>query len=136
MQKFLDAVLFPGVLCPYGGVAGLGFVPCDRPLSGRTRCRGGSSSAQVLVFVSSKQGCDDLCKSLNQHTSLQAGAIHGDRDQTDRQDVHTPYVEHLLVSQEMFLLFEDRYFRVVHGRQERCTADKCRVLLCILFVVV
>jgi len=39
---------------------------------------------QVLVFVSSKQGCEDLCKSLNQHTSLQAGAIHGDRDQTDR----------------------------------------------------
>lgn len=41
---------------------------------------------QVLVFVSSKQGCEDLCKSLNQHTSLQAGAIHGDRDQTDRQE--------------------------------------------------
>ncbi|CAN0555078.1 unnamed protein product, partial [Laminaria digitata] len=41
---------------------------------------------QVLVFVSSKQGCEDLCKSLNQHTSLQAGAIHGDRDQSDRRD--------------------------------------------------
>ncbi|CAN0451464.1 unnamed protein product, partial [Hapterophycus canaliculatus] len=43
-------------------------------------------SAQVLVFVSSKQGCEDLCKSLNTHTSLQAGAIHGDRDQTDRRE--------------------------------------------------
>lgn len=40
--------------------------------------------SQVLVFVSSKQGCEDLCKSLNQHTNLQAGAIHGDKDQTDR----------------------------------------------------
>lgn len=40
---------------------------------------------QVLVFVSSKQGCEDLCTSLNKHTSLQAGAIHGDKDQTDRR---------------------------------------------------
>ncbi|CAM9523363.1 unnamed protein product [Scytosiphon promiscuus] len=43
------------------------------------------AKGKVLVFVSSKQGCEDLCKSLNTHTSLQAGAIHGDRDQTDRQ---------------------------------------------------
>ncbi|CAN0258857.1 unnamed protein product [Pylaiella littoralis] len=43
------------------------------------------AKGKVLVFVSSKQGCEDLCKSLNQHTSLQSGAIHGDRDQTDRE---------------------------------------------------
>ncbi|CAM9791298.1 unnamed protein product, partial [Ectocarpus fasciculatus] len=44
------------------------------------------AKGKVLVFVSSKQGCEDLCKSLNKHTSLQAGAIHGDRDQTDRRE--------------------------------------------------
>ncbi|CAM9838703.1 unnamed protein product, partial [Sphacelaria rigidula] len=42
------------------------------------------ANGKVLVFVSSKQGCEDLCKSLNQHTNLQAGTIHGDKDQTDR----------------------------------------------------
>lgn len=40
----------------------------------------------MLVFVSSKQGCEDLSKSLNEHTSIPSGAIHGDKDQTDRRD--------------------------------------------------
>ncbi|CAM9747196.1 unnamed protein product [Ascophyllum nodosum] len=42
------------------------------------------AKGKVLIFVSSKQGCEDLCKSLNQHTAFQVGAIHGDKDQTDR----------------------------------------------------
>eukprot|EP00903_Cladosiphon_okamuranus_P007906 g7636.t2 len=45
------------------------------------------AKGKVLVFVSSKQGCEDLCTSLNKHTSLQAGAIHGDKDQTDREKI-------------------------------------------------
>ncbi|CAM9956259.1 unnamed protein product, partial [Choristocarpus tenellus] len=39
----------------------------------------------VLVFVSSKQGCEDLCKSLRIHTPHPAGSIHGDKDQTARE---------------------------------------------------
>ncbi|CAN0473407.1 unnamed protein product, partial [Discosporangium mesarthrocarpum] len=38
----------------------------------------------VLVFVSSKAGCDELCKSMTGNTPYAAGCIHGDKDQTER----------------------------------------------------
>ncbi|CAM9255961.1 unnamed protein product, partial [Chrysoparadoxa australica] len=51
------------------------------------------SRGKVLVFVGSKQGCDNLSKSLGQHlgATVAIGHIHGDRDQVQREETLRAY---------------------------------------------
>ncbi|KAG5190312.1 putative DEAD/DEAH box RNA helicase [Tribonema minus] len=45
------------------------------------------ANGKVLIFVSSRAGCEELCKSIAKDRRLQVevGSIHGDKDQTDRE---------------------------------------------------
>lgn len=48
------------------------------------------SKGKVLVFVSSKQGCDELALNLQKHWAqgqVPCGCIHGDKDQGERSAI-------------------------------------------------
>lgn len=48
------------------------------------------SKGKVLVFVSSKQGCDELALNLQKHWAqgqFPCGCIHGDKDQGERSAI-------------------------------------------------
>ncbi|CAM9887607.1 unnamed protein product, partial [Phaeothamnion confervicola] len=54
----------------------------------RDRLSGFVAAGKVLVFVSSKQGCEELCTSIAANgKGVTAGAIHGDKDQSERERV-------------------------------------------------
>ena len=44
-------------------------------------------SGSVIIFVSTKQGCEQLSTALNEHLGVQAASIHGDKSQEERQEV-------------------------------------------------
>jgi ATP-dependent RNA helicase DDX42 len=47
------------------------------------------SAGKVLIFVSSKQGCEELAVNLNKQPGgrFACAAIHGDKDQYDRLSI-------------------------------------------------
>eukprot|EP00658_Telonema_sp_P-2_P009411 TRINITY_DN13524_c0_g1_i3.p1 TRINITY_DN13524_c0_g1~~TRINITY_DN13524_c0_g1_i3.p1 ORF type:complete len:816 (-),score=214.97 TRINITY_DN13524_c0_g1_i3:194-2641(-) len=46
-----------------------------------------STTGSMIIFVSTKNGCEQLASSLNQYAGVRAASLHGDKSQEERDEV-------------------------------------------------